>query len=631
MAPSSIGIEEIDRKYEVLAKMGEGGMGEIYQVRHLLLDEVRVIKTIRAQFRGDAELQARFLREARVATQLRHPNIVTIHDFSVGEDGTAAIVMEFVSGASLAECMRSGEPPTQAEILDIARQTLDALGYLHQRQIVHRDVSPDNVMIGRDADGRPHVKLIDLGIAKPLEGADWQTRTDLFVGKVRYASPEQLGGAGGEGGLDGRSDLYSFAVMLYELLTGTLPITGSDQASLIAGHLFHPPRSFAETDPQGRVPPALRQVLERALAKRPEERFASAEEMARALDGAAGAARVSAAGGGAPTLLAPAGSVEAPTVRAPAPATPAPLPSAETPRRWWNPWLALVPLLLALAWAGAWLLQQRGGGERGDEDPLAALAGLDFGAYHALIVGNDDYQHLPRLETAERDAREVARLLEERYGFRVDLLVDADRHELITALAKLAAAAGPRDNLLVYYAGHGWLDRGNDSGYWQPVDADPLDTTNWISAKFEVTDILDRSVARRVLVIADSCYVGTADGAPPGTPLPADAEALRARLEELLPQHSRLSLTSGGQSPVLDSGGDGRHSIFARALLDALGGNEGLLDATALADRLRPAVEAAAHRLGVTQAPQLAPLPRSRDEGGGFYFVPRLAPAAQAS
>jgi TonB family protein len=268
--------EQIDGKYEILGKLREGGMGSLYKVRHRLLDEVRVVKVIRSQADAVGEEGAdRFLREARAAIRLRHPNVAVLHDFAVSEDGQAFIVMEHIDGWNLLEVLSGYGPPPVPLTLEIARQSLKALGYLHRHKIVHRDVSPDNLMLTRDVDGHPLVKLIDLGIAKALEGQGGLTTTGVFLGKPRYGSPERFSGAG----WDERSDLYSFGVVLYELLTGRPPITGNDPASLMAGHLFRPPVGFDESDPEGRVPPELRSLVLRALAKNPEERVASAEEL----------------------------------------------------------------------------------------------------------------------------------------------------------------------------------------------------------------------------------------------------------------------------------------------------------------------------------------------------------------
>ncbi len=278
--------EHIEGKYEILEKLREGGMGAIYKVRHRLLDEVRVVKVIRSHMVPDGENGERFLREAKVAIRLRHPNIAVLHDFAIADDGKAFIVMEYIDGLNLLDILQGHGPLPISLALEVARQSLRSLGYLHRQRIVHRDVSPDNLMLTRDVDGRALVKLIDLGIAKAIEGggsgeggAPGLTTTGIFLGKPRYASPEQFG----VGGLDARSDLYSFGVVLYELLTGRCPITGQDPASFMAGHLLRPPVPFETTDPQGRIPGELREAIFRALAKKADERYASAEDFVWAL------------------------------------------------------------------------------------------------------------------------------------------------------------------------------------------------------------------------------------------------------------------------------------------------------------------------------------------------------------
>ncbi|MGH9380036.1 MAG: protein kinase domain-containing protein [Thermoanaerobaculia bacterium] len=668
-----LGVEDIDRKYEVLEKLAEGGMGAIYKARHLLLDEIRVIKTVRPQYRDDPELKERFLREARLATHLHHPNIARIHDLSVGEDGTACIVMEFVHGVNLVDRIQHEPRLEQREILELAGQTLDALGYLHQRKIVHRDISPDNIMLARDAEGRTQVKLIDLGIAKPLEGVGFQTKTAMFIGKIRYASPEQLGGghaAGAPGpvAIDGRSDLYSLGVVLYELLTGAFPIRGSDEASVIAGHLFHPPREFSETDPGGRVDEPLRRVLLRTLQKDPAYRFQSAAELSRALqDAARGVSAEDLAGTqAARTLIHAPTPLPHPTAQGDAreptagwdptvlgPGTPVPAATSASPGRTvvaGGPEAAVRPLrdrrallrslaalvaVMVVLGVGYLIWALVNGAEKDDGGPVEnPLAGIEFGNYKAVVIGNSRYRYQPALETAARDAGEIAYVLENRYGFEVILLQDADRETMVTALSELAEGATEEDNLLVYFAGHGEFFGPDRVGNWLPVDAQPDDASLWVSSRYDVAHYLDLSLARHVLVIADSCFSGSLTR--PGAARPAgegsDPQTLtRDQVLGELQQRSRLVLTSGEISPVVDSGGDG-HSIFSGALLEVLQTNRDVLDAAAIYSRLTPRVVEASERLGVPQRPRLGAVEGDggAEAEGTFFFVPKPDEAAPA-
>ncbi|MCA1579959.1 MAG: protein kinase [Acidobacteria bacterium] len=270
----------IEGKYEILGKIREGGMGAIYKVRHRLLDEIRVVKVMRPQVLSDEELRRRFAEEAKIATRLKHPNICTIHDFALDQDGTAYLVMEFIDGVTLSEMQQ--KPTPLGMTLDIVHQALLALAYLHRRNVVHRDIAPDNLMLTSDDDGMPLVKLIDLGISKALDrqGVD-RTSTGVFLGKLKYASPEQYGALPPGEKIDGRSDLYGLGVVLYELLTGKRPFVGESPAELLRAHLFSPPLPFSETDPEGRVPPELQAVILKALEKKREDRFASAEDFDR--------------------------------------------------------------------------------------------------------------------------------------------------------------------------------------------------------------------------------------------------------------------------------------------------------------------------------------------------------------
>jgi regulator of replication initiation timing len=243
-----------------------------------------------------------------------------------------------------------------------------------------------------------------------------------------------------------------------------------------------------------------------------------------------------------------------------------------------------------------------------------------FGRYHALVIGNNDYRHLKRLRTAVNDAREVARVLERRYGFTVTLLVNATRYEVLSVLNQLRESLTEKDNLLVYYAGHGEIDQKNQRGHWLPVDAEPSSTANWIS-NVQVTDVLNAMTTQQLLVVADSCYAGTLTRSALGRLEGGMSEAERLRvIQNLAQKRSRMVLSSGGVEPVLDSAG-GPHSAFAQIFLDLLQQNVGVLPGQDLFRLLQLRVAAIAQRLETSQVPEYAPIKYAGHESGDFFFV----------
>jgi len=249
-------------------------------------------------------------------------------------------------------------------------------------------------------------------------------------------------------------------------------------------------------------------------------------------------------------------------------------------------------------------------------------SGVDFGRYHALVIGNSRYRHLPELATASRDARAVSRVLESRYGFEVTTLIDADRYQILSAFDELRRTLDEQDNLVVYYAGHGALDEVEDLGYWMPVDAEEVIPTQWIS-NVAITEMLNAIAARHVMVVADSCYsgvLGTSSLAAADEGLSRDARAAWQRA--MVSRRSRTALTSGGLAPVLDEGG-GEHSVFARAFLDILRENDDVLEGRRLFEEVAARVTFAARERGFRQEPQYAPIRYGRHEVGDFFLVPQ--------
>jgi uncharacterized caspase-like protein len=241
---------------------------------------------------------------------------------------------------------------------------------------------------------------------------------------------------------------------------------------------------------------------------------------------------------------------------------------------------------------------------------------IDFGRFHALVIGNNEYRSLPKLQTAVNDAQAIARLLKIRYGYDVRLLLNATRTDILRALNDYRAELAPEDNLLVYYAGHGWLDRQTNTGFWQPVDAASDDDLNWI-ANEDLTRRFSAMAARHVMVIADSCYSGTlVRSSASSLPTAVERQAWLARMAE---KRSRTAIVSGGLEPVADSGRGG-HSVFANALLTALEENDGVIDDQALFRKIsRPVV------VNADQTPEFSDIRKAGHEGGAFLFVARDA------
>ena len=250
---------------------------------------------------------------------------------------------------------------------------------------------------------------------------------------------------------------------------------------------------------------------------------------------------------------------------------------------------------------------------------------VKFGKFHALVIGNNDYDETkgwPALETAVNDAQEVAKLLKEKYGYKVTLKINATREDMVVALEQMRRNLTESENLLIYYAGHGYMDPENDQGYWIPVNGSTASSSGWVSNS-TITEQIRATTAKNIMVIADSCYsasltrsgiVSLRSGLSPSKKL--------ARLKADIDSVTRMAFSSGGLQPVADSIDGSGHSVFASALLRLLRENSSVLDGSALATQVGLNV-AVATRDNVQQVPQYAPLHKGGHQGGEFYFVPK--------
>lgn len=250
------------------------------------------------------------------------------------------------------------------------------------------------------------------------------------------------------------------------------------------------------------------------------------------------------------------------------------------------------------------------------------LPKYDFGSYHALVIGNIDYQRLPKLDTAVNDAQTLSNVLRDQYQFEVRTLINATRYDILAALNRYRKELTDKDNFLLFFAGHGEMVAQNKRGYWLPVDADPDSDVNWLP-NYQITDILNIMSAKQVLVIADACYSGALTRSTMARLEAGRSDTAQADWYKTLSQkRSRRVLSSGELKPVLDSDG-GNHSIFARALLHVLEKNNGVIEGVQLYQQVAAEVAQRSKAMGLQQVPQYAGLIHAGHESGDFLFVPK--------
>ncbi len=262
-------------RYHVIRKLGEGGMGQVYLAEHVRMGRKSAVKVLHPAMVNDTDAISRFNREAANASRISHPNVAAIYDFGETSEGLIYLAMEFVEGEPLTDIIERAGALAPSRAASIVRQTGEALAVAHDFGIVHRDLKPDNIMIARNRDGSDCVKVVDFGIAKAANvEAQKVTRTGLIVGTPEYMSPEQLAGDP----LDGRSDIYSLALVGFTMLTGRLPFPSETAQEAMIMRLTDRPRSLAEMKPEVQWPPELQAVIDRALSRDAGGRYTNAAE-----------------------------------------------------------------------------------------------------------------------------------------------------------------------------------------------------------------------------------------------------------------------------------------------------------------------------------------------------------------
>jgi serine/threonine protein kinase len=279
--------ETLDGRYYVQRKIGEGGMGVVFAVKHTVIERPLAIKVLKKEVMRDEATLRRFVQEAKAASRIGHPNIVDVTDFGKTPDGMTYSVMEYVDGTTLSKAIKHGAPFPVDRAVHITMQIARALGAAHDKGIVHRDLKPENVFL-TDREGRPDfVKIVDFGIAKvqPIDGGPQQgprlTRVGSVFGTPEYMAPEQ---AAGRGDTDRRVDIYALGTILYEMLVGKVPHKGDSMIRTIAMQMLDPITPPRQVNPDLPITAGLEAVVMKALAKNRDERYATMAELIAALE-----------------------------------------------------------------------------------------------------------------------------------------------------------------------------------------------------------------------------------------------------------------------------------------------------------------------------------------------------------
>lgn len=262
----------LNNRYQLLQRVGSGGMAEVFRARDLMLERYVAVKILRADYSNSQAFQERFRQEARAAANLSHPNIVTVHDFGL-DRGQLFIVMEHVPGSDLKTLLRQRGRFSIEEAIPLIVQACAGIGYAHRAGLVHCDVKPHNMLVTPDK----RLKVTDFGIARALATIHPDEHSDVVWGSPQYFSPEQAAGEPPSPA----SDVYSLGIVLYEALTGSLPFNGSTPEELARMHLEAPPAPIREYLPE--IPEPLEQIVEKVLSKEPSARYRTADQLGRVL------------------------------------------------------------------------------------------------------------------------------------------------------------------------------------------------------------------------------------------------------------------------------------------------------------------------------------------------------------
>lgn len=274
----------LDGSYEVLSLIGHGGMGVVYKARHKLMDRIVAIKMLKAALVSDSLSVKRFQQEVKATGRLVHPHAITVYDFGISPDGLPYIVMDYLEGSSLAELIKKENQVEVDRCIKIVSEACEALAHAHKQGVVHRDLKPSNIVLTNYDDDPDFVKVVDFGVAKLVggaaEGAQRLTQTGEVCGSPVYMSPEQCLGQE----LDCRSDIYSMGIVIYESLTGRLPLIGRTMVDTMSKHVSEMPQPFSKIRPDIYIPERLEQVVFRAMAKDPNKRHQSMDELREDLE-----------------------------------------------------------------------------------------------------------------------------------------------------------------------------------------------------------------------------------------------------------------------------------------------------------------------------------------------------------